>query len=222
MITLYAFFGPPGGGKGTLSRLCINKLNWAHVSTGDLCRKHIAEKTDLGNQIDFAIKSGKLVSDSVIIDMVIGWIEENADDKIGVILDGAPRTVPQVEGLLGFIKKHTNKYKLKVINLEISDQELIERLSARRICKNKECQRVYSVRNESLKSLVDGICDDCESELIQRSDDKSEAVKVRLEVYKLHSQKVLDFYKESGIEIVTLNAEKPIDKVFEELVSKMD
>ncbi len=149
-MPLYIFFWPPGSGKGTLSSLCVERLGWGHLSTGDLCRKNVEEKTELGKQIDFIIKSGKLIDDSVIIQMIVQWLEENT-----LRVDGVTRTVAQAEGLLAYLKKSGLRFSLHVIVLDVSDDEIIKRLSSRQICSNKECQHIYSLRDEKLKSLVE-------------------------------------------------------------------
>ena len=102
---LIVFMGPPGAGKGSLSQLCVDEFGWVQLSTGFLCRKHIAAQTTIGRQIDFFIKSGKLVDDSLIVDMVEEWLAEQIDQQRGVILDGFPRSVVQAQALDEILKK---------------------------------------------------------------------------------------------------------------------
>ena len=102
---IIVFIGPPGSGKGTLSGLCVKELGWVQISTGNLCRKHIADKTKIGQEIDFAIKSGKLVSDNLITDMIIDWFKHVGDQVRTVVLDSYPRTVAQAQALTSFLRR---------------------------------------------------------------------------------------------------------------------
>jgi len=220
-VPLFVFFGPPGSGKGTLSALCVDRLSWLHLSTGDLCRKHIEEKTSLGQQIDFIIKAGKLVDDSVIIEMIVQWLSQEAIHASGVILDGVTRTVAQAQGLMNFLMTHKTQFILRVVLLEVSDEVVIRRLSARRVCSNRDCQRIYSLDNLILRPQVDGLCDVCGGVLMQRSDDQEETVKARLVGYKKHAQPLLDFYEQHGIIIERLNGEGAIEAIFEKFIKNV-
>jgi len=221
-VPIYVFLGAPGSGKGTLSGVCVDKLGWAHLSTGNLCRKHVAEGTEIGKQIDFAMKSGKLVSDSVIIDMTVKWLESEKENAQGVILDGVPRTVKQAEGFIKFLKENADFYCLRVVRLIVPEEELVARLTSRRVCQKKSCESVYSLRNESLFSKEEGICDKCGEKLMQRTDDTEETVKTRLTIYNKHAQELLDFYekqKESSgfhrIVMKDLDGNLPVSQIFE-------
>jgi adenylate kinase len=213
----YIFIGPPGAGKGSLSHLCVQKLGWTQFSTGDLFRKHRAQGTEIGKQIDFAVKSGKLVEDKLVIKVGMEWFLNNYESSKALILDGFPRTLAQADMFLKIIKKDFPELKLWVINFEIPDEELVQRLSSRRVCKNQECQAVYSVRSESLKPLQEGICDKCGELLIQRDDDKEDVIKVRLKIYHQHAQALLDFYNEAGLIIKNIDGSVLLEKVFEKL-----
>jgi len=157
------FLGPPGAGKGTLSHLCVKRLGWVQLSTGNLCREHIAQSTEIGKKIDFALKSGKLVEDSLIVDMVDQWLNGLTETVTGgqtVIFDGFPRTVPQAEALQELIAKRGD-ISLRLVRLTMSDNDLVTRLLARAICKNNKCQAVYSVHEHStLKPRKPDICDE--------------------------------------------------------------
>ena len=219
-MPIYIFFGLPGGGKGTLARECVNKLKWAHLSTGDLCRKHIQKGTELGKQIDFAIKSGKLVSDSVIIDMAVEWLKEKKSEGVpAVILDGMPRTIPQAKGLLDFLKVNQADFCTMILELKTSTETVIARLSSRRICENKDCQRIYSVDpSSSHQAKVSGLCDVCGEVLIQRSDDQPGVIPVRLKIYEQHAQELLSFYKKENVKIAFVNGNQDIEKILEDLI----
>ena len=215
--TVYLFVGPPGSGKGSLSRLCVDKLNWVQLSTGNLCREHIARQTEIGKQIDFAIKSGKLVSDGLIVDMVKNWLEQSFTEKESVIFDGFPRTVPQADALEGLLSRSFNSSRLQVIHLLLSDDIIVDRLTNRYICQNDLCQAVYSLASGSTLSPKEHmVCDLCKSVLIRRSDDTEVSIRERLKTYHQHESNLLDFYRSKGKSILELNVAKPLDQVFED------
>lgn len=214
---LYVFLGPPGSGKGSLSQLCIQKFGWVQLSTGNLCRKHIAEGTQIGQQIDFAIKSGKLVSDALITDMVVQWLLEQPEAGQAIILDGYPRTLVQAQELHKLLQDKPSYFKLNVVRLLVEDETVIARLSGRYVCQNKECQAVYSmVAGTSLAPKNDMICDNCSAPLIRRGDDTEQAVRNRLATNHQHEQGLLDFYKQVGQAVHEINGEKPLEVVFDE------
>lgn len=211
------FLGPPGCGKGSLSQLCSQKLNWVQLSTGSLCRKHIIEQTDIGKQIDFSIKSGKLIDDKLIVTMVEQWLKESIAQNDGIILDGFPRNVAQAESLRGIIKNSLPHYQLNVVKLFASDEVILQRVLGRSICENKDCQAIYSLEpGSALLPKKPGICDVCSSKLIRRTDDTAETLRDRLHVYYGFEQNILDFYANDGLKIHEINVEKPLDKIFVE------
>ncbi len=214
---LFIFIGPPGSGKGTLADACVKNLNWKQLSTGNLCRQHIAEQTDIGKHIDFAIKSGKLVSDSLIVAMVHDWFSRYLAIHNMVILDGFPRTVPQAQELSSLLEKNFSNARLKIMQLEISDEGVIQRLCSRYLCENNECQAVYSTASGStLAPKVSMICDICQTRLIRRKDDEEATVRERLSGYYKHEKALLDFYRERGQAIQRLSVEKPLGDVFKD------
>src|SRR3990167_8884154 len=141
---LLVFLGPPGAGKGSLSQMFVKKYGALQLSTGNLCRKQVAEGTEIGKQIDFAMKSGTLVPDSVIIEMVIDWLETDAQDAEFVIFDGFPRTVAQVRAFVELLKERHAGLQLFIVRMDIAQDKLVTRLSSRVICSNRGCQAVYS------------------------------------------------------------------------------
>lgn len=212
---LFLFIGPPGSGKGTLAEACVKNLNWKQLSTGNLCRQHIAEQTEIGKHIDFAIKSGKLVSDSLIVAMVNDWFSRFLAMHQTVILDGFPRTVPQAQELSALLEQNFGDAQLKIVQLEISDESVIQRLCSRYLCGNKECQAVYSTApGSALAPKVSMVCDICETALIRRKDDEESTVRERLMGYYRHEKALLDFYRERGEAIQRLSVEKPLEEVF--------
>jgi len=211
------FIGPPGSGKGSLSKLCVQQFGWAQLSTGNLCRQHIAEQTEIGKEIAFAIKSGNLISDNLITSMVQEWLAEKIGTISGIILDGYPRTVAQARAFDEFVQNKLSGLSLKIIRFYIPDEDLIARLSGRLVCTNKECQAVYSAIPGSLQQPKKPmICDVCGAALGQREDDQLASVRERLLIYHKHEQDLLTFYKNSGKDIISLNAGHPLEEVFKE------
>ena len=207
------FLGPPGSGKGSLSQLCVKRLGWRQLSTGNLCREHIAQRTEVGQKIDFAIKSGKLVSDSLVMELVDEWLS-TVDPTETVIFDGFPRTVRQAQALNELILERKD-LQLKLIRLSIPDQELVYRLLARCICQNEKCQQVYSLHKLSeLRPSKEMICNECEGELVRRSDDEEKAIAERLRIYHEHERGLLSFYEEKGHTIRYIEAGLPLEEVY--------
>lgn len=217
---IFIFLGAPGAGKGALSRSCVKNLGWKVFSTGDECRKHRSEGTKIGQEIDFAIKSGKLVSDDVIIDMIAQWIEKNTQLTSAIILDGFPRTVAQAQGLLDVLKsKEAEKLSLRIFQLNIEDEDIVKRLSSRLVCTNKACQAVYSTLLNTFKPKQENVCDLCGSPLARRDDDNPVTIRERLRTYHYHAQALLDFYKKEGYEIGQINADQSPEQVFENFLT---
>lgn len=214
------FIGPPGSGKGSLSQLCVKKLGWAQLSTGDLCRRHIAEKTEIGEQIDLIIQSGKLISDDLMIEMVEGWLLDKFKDLDVLILDGFPRTIAQAQALSALLKKEAfSSVKLHVVLLLLPDKIVEHRLTSRLVCPTKGCGAVYSKIVPALAPQVAMICDRCPGvSLVVRSDDTSEAVKRRLKSYHKHSQELLVYYKSIGQKMHELVPDKPLQEVFDDFM----
>lgn len=211
---IFIFVGPPGSGKGSLSSLCIDRFGWVQVSTGNLCREHISRNTKIGEQIDFAIKSGRLVEDSLIVEMVSEWLEKSFGEEEGVIFDGFPRTVPQASALGVLLDDLPYPFKLRVIKLFLDDDIIINRLTNRYICKGSRCQAIYSALKDSkLAPKNYMICDICGGELIRRTDDTEESIRERLETYHQHEERLLNFYGDNVV--LELDVDKPLQEVFE-------
>jgi adenylate kinase len=200
--TIFTFFGAPGSGKGTLAETCVSKLGYQVISTGDLCRKNIAEKTEVGKLIEKIIQEGKLVPDETITKMLTDWIEKNADPNKPLILDGFPRTKGQAEILLKYLNEKMPEHKFRIIAIDLPEEEIVTRLTGRRVCSNKSCQAVYHI---SWPEVKDGICKKCGSKLIQREDDKEDVIRKRLAVYKKNENDLLDFYKAKNYKIEWIN-----------------
>ena len=186
--------GAPGTGKGTVAGILTQKLGIPQVSTGDIFRKHIKEQTELGKLADKYISKGHLVPDDVTIDLVKSRLQED-DVKNGIILDGFPRTVVQAEALDKMLAEQGRKVDM-VVNLTTPKDEIIERITNRRICSNPECKTIYNLILNPPK--VEGICDKCGSELIQRKDDNRETVEARLENYLNVTSPLVEYYTKKG------------------------
>ena len=186
--------GAPGTGKGTVAGILTQKLGVPQVSTGDIFRKHIKEQTELGKLADKYISKGHLVPDDVTIDLVKSRLQEE-DVKDGIILDGFPRTVVQAEALDKMLAEQGRKVDM-VVNLTTPKEEIIERITNRRICSNPECKTIYNLILNPPK--VEGICDKCGSELIQRKDDNRETVEARFENYLEVTSPLVEYYTKKG------------------------
>ncbi len=214
---LIIFMGPPGSGKGSLSHLCIRQLGWQQISTGNLCRQHIREKSPLGLQIDFAIKSGKLIQDEVITEMVADWLFNNLNTSSSwIILDGFPRTVNQAQSLDTLLKDaRFDGWNLNIVHMQASDEAVLKRLQGRVICANGDCQAVYSLVDQQLAPKDGDSCTHCFKPLSRRSDDKEVAVILdRLQQYHQHEQALLDYFEQTGKRPIELFVEKPLEDVF--------
>ena len=202
--------GPPGAGKGTLAKRLID-LDLVHISTGDMFREAIKAGTPLGKLAESYINQGNLVPDEVTIGLVKERLSQD-DCAKGYLLDGFPRTLPQAEALKE-ITKEINRPLHAVINLNCEQEELIKRISGRRVC--KKCGTPYHIIN--MKPKVEGICDNCGGELIQRKDDNIDALKVRLQHYVHDTEPLLSYYEKEKL-LVEFNSLVFIDVLFDEIV----
>jgi len=175
--------GPPGSGKGTRASRIAKALSLAHISTGDLFRKEIADGTELGKLAKGIMDQGKLVPDEVTMGMLKNRLKQE-DCKKGFILDGVPRTINQAEML-----KEITEIDY-VINLDLPNEVIIERMGSRRTCKG--CGAIFNVK--TMPPKTEGKCDHCSAELIQREDEKPEIISKRLQVYDNQTKPLIEFY----------------------------
>ena len=199
------FLGPPGAGKGTQAQRICAALNIPQISTGDILRRAIKEQTATGLKAKEFIDAGKLVPDEVIIDIVRDRLAQD-DCKNGYILDGFPRTVPQAEALETIAKIDV------VVDLDVADEELIARLSGRRVCLN--CGATYHVSRLNGETK----CASCGETLIQRVDDKAETVLNRLNVYHSQTAPLVDFYQKAGT-LKVIDGAQDMDTIFESILA---
>ena len=181
-------FGPPGSGKGTYASRLSRDLNVPHISTGDLVREEIKNKTETGKKIEEYTKRGQLVPDETIVQLLRERISQ-PDSTNGFILDGFPRTIPQAKAL----EKITSPEL--VVNLDVPDSIIIERLSSRLTCRN--CGAIYNER--FLRPKVEGFCDKCGGELYKRDDDKPDVIQERLKTYRKQTKPLLDYYGKKNL-----------------------
>ncbi len=216
---LLVIMGAQGTGKGTVSGLLCDELGIMQLSTGDIFRKNIKEQTELGIEANKFISQGKLVPDEITIPMVAQALDSD-EAKAGVILDGFPRTTEQAKQLDEMLKERNKKIDM-VINLITPREEIIDRMITRRVCPN--CKATYNIKIN--KPKVEGICDKCGVNLIQREDDKSEeAINNRLEIYDTQTAPVLNYYNEKGIvqnEEVTISKNRLADKAAKHIIEKL-
>lgn len=200
--------GAPGAGKGTQAKRIADKYKIPHISTGDIFRANIKNGTELGQKAKAYMDQGLLVPDDLVVDLVVDRIKQ--DDCVnGYVFDGFPRTIPQAEALDAALKELNEKIDY-VVNVEVPDSNIVERMSGRRAC--LKCGATYHL--QYIPTKVEGICDDCGSELVLRDDDKPEIVRKRLRVYHEQTQPLIDYYKKQGI-LVEVDGTKDIAEVFE-------
>lgn len=208
------YIAAPNAGKGTVSDYLIKNYNYKHLSTGDLLRKEINSGSEFGREIEKTITSGKLMSDDVMIRLVEEELKTLKDQAF--ILDGFPRTLPQVKSLdemlvtLGV----TNNV---VISLDIDYDLALKRAIGRISCPN--CGRSYNTYFEEMNPKKENICDDCGIELIKRSDDNGESFKVRFDTYLNNASSIKDYYKEKNL-LKEIMVDNNLDRVLNDVVKE--
>lgn len=203
--------GPPGAGKGTQAKLIASEYNIPHISTGDMFREAIKEKTPLGEIAARYINDGHLVPDDVTIGIVKDRLSKD-DCANGFLLDGFPRTIAQAEAL-SEIGKEINRPITKVINITCGTDELVRRITGRRVC--RKCGAPYHIH--TLKPKVPGICDLCGGELYQRKDDTESALLVRLDHYYTQTKPLETYYEKLGL-LVNVDGELGKEGTFNEII----
>ncbi len=183
--------GPPGSGKGTQAVELSKLSGLPHISTGDLFREHLRNKTELGKQAQHYLDAGQLAPDELVLDILYDRVSQ-ADCAKGYILDGVPRNITQVHELEDFLR---NKAKVTVIDFVVADEVVVNRLSGRLVC--RKCNQLY--HKISSPPQQNGICDRCGGEVYQRSDDNPAVIQERLKVYHEQTAPLEKFYKEKGL-----------------------
>lgn len=203
--------GAPGAGKGTQAKKIAEKYGIPHISTGDIFRANIKEGTELGKKAKSYMDQGLLVPDELTCDLVVDRISQ-PDAAKGYVLDGFPRTIPQAEALTDALNKRGETIDY-AINVEVPDSNIINRMSGRRACLS--CGATYHLTYNPPKT--EGICDNCQGELVLRDDDKPETVKKRLDVYHAQTQPLIDYYQAAGA-LREVDGTQDIDVVFQNIV----
>ena len=200
--------GAPGAGKGTQAKKIAEKYSIPHISTGDIFRANIKNNTELGQKAKTYMDKGELVPDELVVDLIMDRFKE-ADCANGYVLDGFPRTIPQAEALAA-----NNEAVDFAINVEVPDENIINRMSGRRACVG--CGATYHIQFNAPK--VEGVCDTCGEKLILRDDDKPETVKNRLSVYHEQTQPLIDYYSKKGV-LAEVDGTQAMDDVFNAIVN---
>ena len=202
--------GPAGSGKGTMSKYILKEYDIPHISTGDMLRENVAANTKLGLEAKSYMEAGKLVPDDVINAMVEERLQQD-DCQKGYLMDGFPRTLIQAEAFDEITKK-IGKPVEAVIALDVGLDVLEQRITGRRIC--SKCGAIYNINTHLPK--VDGVCDNCGGEVVQRKDDTLEQLKVRMEEYENSTKPVIDFYNQKGV-VYTIDGSQVREVIFEKI-----
>jgi adenylate kinase len=206
--------GAPGAGKGTQAAKMVEEFGLAHISTGDMFRKAVADGTAMGVEAKRYMDAGELVPDEVVIGIVKERLAE-PDCEAGFILDGFPRTLGQADALSVALESMGKKLDA-VISIEVPRDVLIERLTARRQC--RDCGRIYNVITDP--PPADGRCEDCGGEIYQRDDDTVATVTNRLDVYEANTAPLIEYYRSAGL-LREIDGDRAPDEVFADVAAVM-
>ncbi len=209
-----ALFGPPGAGKGTQAKELSKHYAIPHISTGDILRANVRDGTELGMKAKEYMDKGELVPDEVLIGLIKNRLNES-DCEPGYLLDGYPRTIPQADALKSILEEIAKPMDA-VLNIEVSDDELVTRLGGRRTC---SCGESYHVKFKPPEK--DGVCNACGAELYQRDDDMEDVIRQRLATYDEKTKPLINYYKDEGI-LVNIDGTNAVDVVFADILKVMD
>lgn len=211
------FIAPPAAGKGTMSKMLVDKCGYIHISTGDLLREAKNSTDELGTKISNLLSTGKLVPDEIVLELLDNRIKKD-DCQNGFILDGYPRNIKQVDSLL----KLFNELNIKdyiAIYLDVDYLEAINRTLGRLVC--PKCGTSYNKYKEKTKPKVTGICDKCQTSLIERSDDTEETFKIRYQTYIEETKPVIDYFQSIG-KLKTVKSIDDIDVMLEQIIKLLE
>lgn len=198
--------GAPGAGKGTVAKLLTKLDGSVQISTGDILRGAVAAGTELGKKAQAAMNAGDLVSDDLIMGIMGDRLKED-DCKVGYLLDGFPRTIPQAEALKELLANMGEKLDM-VVNIDVPRELILDRLTTRRTC--NDCGAIYNVK--SMPTKVEGVCDSCGGPVVQRDDETEEAISNRLDVYNEKTAPLAGFYEKEGL-LLTISATSSDDVI---------
>jgi len=210
--------GAPGAGKGTQAQLIKDRFKVPHIATGDILRAAVAAGTEVGLRAKSYMDKGELVPDEVVVAIVADRIAED-DCSDGWLLDGFPRTVPQAEALDRTIAEKSLAPIDRVVYLSVSAEEVIKRLSGRRVCPNTDCGAAYHV--EFMPPKAEGVCDRCGTGIIQRDDDKPDTVRQRLETYEKRTSALVARYRDAGV-LAEIKAEGTPEEVGKLVLAELE
>jgi adenylate kinase len=205
--------GPQGSGKGTQAEILAKKFDMEIIGPGDLAREEVEKKSEFSKKLNDFLKKGKLWSDNIVQELLERKIKTLRNKKI--IFDGFPRTYKQTFILEYFIKEYLSEQPI-VIDIKLSEKSTFARLSNRRVC--PKCNRIYSL---AIKDLNKSVCEKCGEKLIQREDDKPNAIKKRLEIFYSETKPLIDYYKKN-YQYIEINGELTIDQVSKEILEKLN
>ena len=200
--------GAPGTGKGTMSNLIVDKYHVVHISTGDMLRHAVALKTEVGLKAQEYMEAGKLVPDEIIHGVILERLKED-DIKDGFLMDGYPRNIRQAEDLEGILKDLGMHIDV-VLDLNVDEEVLKERITGRRVCKN--CGAIYHIKNNPPQN--ENTCDLCGGELYTRKDDTLESLVTRLAEYHQNTKPLIDHYQKQDL-VKEIDASLKVEEVFE-------
>ena len=204
--------GPPGSGKGTQAVRLTKELGIPHISTGDLFRENISKNTELGQRAKSYMDAGKLVPDELVLDMLFDRVSR-PDCSKGYLLDGFPRTLTQAEALGKHLEDGTD---LSVLELQVPDELIVKRVAGRLTCQS--CGAIYN--RHFTPPANEGVCDKCQGQLVQRSDDTEQVVNERLRVYHSQTSPLIDYYKKQG-KLRSVDGTQTPDAVYQELIKDL-
>lgn len=212
---LLILLGPPGAGKGTQAEEIANEYDIAYISTGDILRKAVKDNTELGRKARQYMDKGQLVPDELVVEIIKARLMD-PECKNGALFDGFPRTVEQALFLENALPDLNLKID-RVLSLEVEEDDLIERLTGRRVC--SDCGASYHLKFNPPE--VRNVCDICGGDLYQRDDDRLETVQERMEVYKKQTEPLIEFYQERGL-LSTIDGNQEIDEVHKQIKNVLE
>lgn len=212
---IYILLGPPGAGKGTQAKRMVADYGLVHISTGDIFRSNIKNETELGKKVKDILARGELVSDEITNGIVFDRLSQD-DCKNGILLDGYPRNLVQARALDEWLKSQSLEVD-NVLDIQVDSEILVKRISGRRVCPN--CGHSYHIVNEPPK--VEGVCDECGTNVIQRPDDSEETVKSRIEIYEIQTKPLVEYYEAQG-KVLYFDGSQSIDKVYNDVKNSLE